>query len=365
MLRRLAGDVRPPFRISVVQLTMEPVDELLALARVLDEHGFDAFWFGEAYPWWRHHGHEARSSTSIAALAARETKRLAVGLGIVSPYTRHPIQIAMEARVLQEVAGPGRFYLGLGASKIFMREVSRNGGRLRPLATMREAIEIVRGVLGGSELAFHGDVFDAAVPALAETTQAPRHDVPIYVGATGPKMLRLAGALADGITTASIGTPAFVRYVREVAGQGAREAGRDVDSLDIGSVIVASIGEDSESGKAGAREITGMYLANKVQNIQQAADVLLEKAELTREEVEPIAEALRTGGREACAAAVTDEVFRKAKPIAGTPNECIEAIEEYRDAGCTHIQLELWGERRLEQAELFGKKVLPHFRSDR
>jgi 5,10-methylenetetrahydromethanopterin reductase len=357
--------VRPPFRISVVQLTMEPVADLLQLARTLDANGFDALWLGEAYPWWRHHDYEARSSTSIAALVAHETKQLGVGLGIVSPYTRHPIQIAMETRVLQEVAGPGRFYLGLGASKIFMREVARDGGKLRPLATMREAIEIVRGVLGGKELEYHGEVFDASVPELAETTHAPRHDVPIYIGATGPKMLRLAGSIADGITTASIGTPAFVRYVREVAGEGAEEAGRDVESLDIGSVIVASIDEDSERGKRGAREITGMYLANKVQNIQQAADVLLEKAELTREEILPVAEALRTGGRDACAAAVTDEVFRKAKPIAGTPSECIEAIEEYRDAGCTHIQLELWGENRIQQAELFGKKVLPHFRSDR
>jgi hypothetical protein len=57
--------VAPPFRISVVQLTMEPVEELLRLARVLDDHGFDALWLGEAYPWWRHHDYEARSSTSI------------------------------------------------------------------------------------------------------------------------------------------------------------------------------------------------------------------------------------------------------------------------------------------------------------
>jgi 5,10-methylenetetrahydromethanopterin reductase len=355
--------VRPPFRISVVQLTMEPVADLLRMARVLDAAGFDALWLGEAYPWWRNHGYEARSSTSIAALVAHETERLGVGLGIVSPYTRHPIQIAMEARVLQELAGPGRFYLGLGASKIFMREVAAAGRKERPLGTMREAIEIIRGVLGGGELDFHGEQFDAVVPPLPDAAEAPRHDVPVYVGATGPKMLRLAGELADGITTASIGTPAFVRHVREVAGEGARSAGRDPDALDIGSVIVASIDEDSDRGKAGAREITGMYLANKVQNIQQAADVLLEKAGLTREEILPIAEALERGGREACAAAVSDEVFRKAKPIAGTPGECIEAIEEYRDAGCTHVQLELWGEDRIGQAELFGRKVLPHFRS--
>jgi alkanesulfonate monooxygenase SsuD/methylene tetrahydromethanopterin reductase-like flavin-dependent oxidoreductase (luciferase family) len=59
---------------------------------------------------------------------------------------------------------------------------------------------------------------------------------------------------------------------------------------------------------------------------------------------------------------VTDEILDKCKPIAGTPDDCIAAIEEYREAGCTHVMLELWGDDRHEQIELFGKEVLPHFR---
>jgi 5,10-methylenetetrahydromethanopterin reductase len=99
-----------------------------------------------------------------------------------------------------------------------------------------------------------------------------------------------------------------------------------------------------------------------VQNIQGAADVLLEKAGLSQEEIRPIADAMESGGRLAAAAAVTDEILDKARPIAGTPNDCIEAIEEYADAGCTHVMLELWGDRRGHQIELFAEKVLPHFR---
>src|SRR5213595_4229309 len=117
----------PPFRIGVMQLTMEPLDEMLASARAMDEAGMDTIWLAEAYPWWRKHGMEARSSTALSAVIARETERLAVGWGIISPFTRHPIQIAMEARVTQEAAGEGRFYLGLGASKIFMKEAGIEG----------------------------------------------------------------------------------------------------------------------------------------------------------------------------------------------------------------------------------------------
>ena len=115
-------------------------------------------------------------------------------------------------------------------------------------------------------------------------------------------------------------------------------------------------------GRDGAREIAGMYLANKVQNIQGAADTLLDLAGLEQDEIRPVAEAMEQGGRLAAKAKVTDAILDKCKPIAGTPADCIAAIEEYKDAGCTHVMLELWGEDRLEQIRLFGEQVLPHVR---
>jgi 5,10-methylenetetrahydromethanopterin reductase len=341
-----------PFRIGVMQLTMEPLEEILAHARALDEWGFDTIWLAEAYPWWRKHSMEARSSTALSALVARETERLAVGWGIISPFTRHPIQIAMEARVTQEAAGPGRFYLGLGVSKIFMRHAGIDS---KPIAAMKEAATIVRGMLAGDVLEIEGKVFSAHVPALRDDADAPRWEVPVYFAGTGPMMLRAAAEAADGLLTASITTPAFVRYVRGRL----EEGGRDPDSLDLGCTIVASIGEDRERGRDGAREIAGMYLANKVQNIQGAADTLLECAGLTQEEIRPIAEAMEQGGRLAAKAAVTDEILDKCKPIAGTPEDCIAAIREYRDAGCTHVMLELWGDDRVGQLRLFAEEVLP------
>jgi 5,10-methylenetetrahydromethanopterin reductase len=348
--------VTPAFRIGVMQLTMEPLDEILAHARAMDEAGFDTIWLAEAYPWWRKHSMEARSSTALSAVVARETQRLAVGWGIISPYTRHPIQIAMEARVTQEAAGPGRFYLGLGVSKIFMRHAGIGEGS-KPVAAMKEAAQIIRGVLRGEALDFEGKVFEAHVPGLRDDADSPRWDVPLYFAGTGPMMLRAAAQTADGLLTASITTPAFVRYVRERVA----ETGRDPDELDIGCTIVASIAEDRGAGRDGAREIAAMYLANKVQNIQAAADTLLELAGLSQGEIRPVAEAMERGGRLAAKAAVTDEILDKCRPIAGTPEDCIAAIEEYRAAGCTHVMLELWGDDRLGQLRLLGERVLPHF----
>jgi 5,10-methylenetetrahydromethanopterin reductase len=343
--------VARPFRIGVMQLTMEPLEEMLASARAMDEARMDTIWLAEAYPWWRKHGMEARSSTVTSALIARETERLTIGWGIISPFTRHPVQVAMDARVVQEAAGPGRFLLGFGTSKIFLNNAGLQTNRT--LGPMRDAVAIVRGVLAGDAFDYSGATWSASVPAMQNGAHAPRDVPPVYIAATAPKMQALAGEIADGCLTPSITTPAFVRYTRE-------NVGADVD---IGCTIVASIHESNRAaGRDGAREIAGMYLANKVQNIKGAADTLLDLAGLTQEEIRPIADAMERGGRLAAKELVTDEILDKCKPIAGTPDDCIGAIEEYREAGCTHVMLELWGDRRREQIRLFGERVLPHFR---
>jgi 5,10-methylenetetrahydromethanopterin reductase len=340
-----------PFRIGVMQLTMEPLQEMLEAAQVMDRVGMDTIWLAEAYPWWRKHGMEARSSTVVSALIAERTERIAVGWGIISPFTRHPVQAAMDARVVQEAAGPGRFLLGFGTSKIFL-----NNARMqtkKTLGPMRDAVAIARGVLGGGAFEYRGDTWSASVPALAHETETPREVPPVYVAATAPKMQALAGEVGDGCLTPSITTPAFVGYTRE-----------NVQAdIDIGCTIVASIHEsDRDAGRDGAREIAGMYLANKFQNIKGSADTLLELAEIEMEELAPVAEAMERGGRLAAKEKVTDSLLDRCKPIAGTPDDCVAAIEEYREAGCTHVMLELWGEDRHRQLELFGERVLPQVR---
>ena len=352
-----------PFRIGVLQLSMEPLQQTVRMAKACERAGFDIFWLAEAYPWWRKHGMEARSSTAMTAVIATQTRTITIGWGIISPYTRHPMQIAMEARVLQDAA-EGRFLLGLGASKIFMKEIGEGekGKALGPAIVMRESIEIIKAMLAGNAVEYHGKAFDASAPALKDEAHVSRTRVPIYVAATGPVLQKLAGSHSDGLLTASITTPDFIRYARGNMEEGAKKAGKDPASLDLGAVIVGSIKRDSKKGKQGAREMAAMYLANKVQNIRGAADVLLQKAGLSFEEIVPIADAMEKGGRKAAAQAVTEDVLKKVCAIAGTPDECCERIEEYRLAGCTNIMLEIWGEDREEQARLFGEAVLPQFR---
>ncbi|HWE80584.1 MAG TPA: LLM class flavin-dependent oxidoreductase [Gaiellaceae bacterium] len=354
-----------PFRIGLMQLTMEPLAEMLETARELDRGGFDTIWLAEAYPWWRKHGMEARSSTVLSGMMARETERLTIAWGIISPYTRHPVQVAMDARLVQEAAGPGRFIVGFGTSKIFLNNTKQGGppSETKPLAHMRDSVAIVRGALSGKRFEYDGNVFSADLPAIQEEAHAPDWDVPVYVAATAPMMQALGGEIGDGLLTPSITTPAFVRYTCGNVAKGAAKAGRDPGDVDVGCTIVASIhATDRDAGRDGAREIAGMYLANKFQNIKGSADTLLDLAEIDMADLAAVAEAMESGGRLAAKAQVTDSLLDRCKPIAGTPEDCIAAIEEYRDAGCSHIMLELWGADRHEQIRLFAERVLPHFR---
>src|SRR5438132_11063008 len=100
----------------MMQLTMEPLDQMVETAKVMDRAGIDTIWLAEAYPWWRKHGVEARSSTVTSALIAHETERLTVGWGIISPLTRHPVQLAMARRVVHDAAALDLVLLGFGTA---------------------------------------------------------------------------------------------------------------------------------------------------------------------------------------------------------------------------------------------------------
>ena len=146
--------------------------------------------------------------------------------------------------------------------------------------------------------------------------------MPIYVAGTAPRMQELRAArrrrAAHPVDHDPGLRPLHAREPREGGGRGRAAT---PTSVDVGCTIVASIdASDRDAGREGAREIAGMYLANKVQNIQGSADVLLELAGLIRmEELAPIAEAMERGGRLAAKAAVSDSMLDRCRPIAGTP----------------------------------------------
>ena len=270
---------------------------------------------------------------------ARDTERLTIALG--DHLARTPA-IRCRSRWTRASCrrrpGPGRFIVGFGTSKIFLNNTKQGGPpkETKPLAHMRDSVAIVRGALVGRALRVRRQGVQRR-PARAPARGATRRDwdVPVYVAATAPLMQQLGGEIGDGLLTPSITTPAFVAlHARERRARAPRRPGATRSEVDVGCTIVASIdATDRDRGRDGAREIAGMYLANKFQNIQGSADTLLDLAEIEMEELAPVAEAMEQrrpprgeGAGDRLAARPLQADRRHARRTAS------RAIEEYRDA---------------------------------
>ena len=334
-----------PFRIGVMQLTMEPLEEILDHARALDRHGFDTIWLAEAYPWWRKHSMEARSTTALSPLIARETERLTVGWGIISPYARHPIQVAMEARVTQEAAGPGRFRLGFGASKILMKEIGAGNGRpARPLTAVKESVQIVRAMLAGEEVTYAGRVF--SVQKVKLEYKALRQDLPLLMAARGEQALTLCGKIADGLMISNMCPPDFTRQAVDIVRNAAREAGRQPPAQVVDQVVQyvpCAVRPDRAEAHRLAKETIGEMLPgfwSLGQRVPAAKSALLRAGELSQADFAAVVDRLRGGEPPTD---VLDERFVDAFAIAGTAEDCLAQARRYRAAGTTELVLTFVG----------------------
>lgn len=343
------------YGIGICMLTINPVDEFIRVARAADECGLHSIWMAEGSHFFRDLG-EPRSATSIAAAVAINTKRLVVGLGIVPPYTRHPGLLAQEAVTLAELSG-GRFAMGLGAAKAAVMHMGYNNETLKPVVAHREAIEIIRALLKGDKVDYTGKMFRMEAPPRIKGQIQVK--VPLAMGATGPKMLQLAGAIADAVFLPTFTTPAFVRYALGEIKKGADAAGRNVADIPLGATLPFSVHEDGKRARDALRRTTAVYIANKVQNIKD--DMLMKLTGVTPEEAGSISRAITEKGIEAGIKMVSDEIMDKVV-VAGTPAECSKRLREYRDAGMTlPLLYQSLGPDRVEAVRLIAEKVKPEF----
>ena len=168
--RERIGRVPPPFRIGVMQLTMEPLDEMIASARAMDDTGMDTIWLAEAYPWWRKHGMEARSSTVVSALIAR---RRAVD-DRLGDHLRRSRATRCRSRWTRASSRRRRPEVHPRLRDLEDLPQQRADADGRTLGPMRDAVAIVRGVLAGGEFAYDGDTWSADVPALRRRRRSRR-----------------------------------------------------------------------------------------------------------------------------------------------------------------------------------------------
>src|SRR5207244_10745588 len=180
----------------------------------------------------------------------------------------------------------------------------------RPLTAMVEAMRIVRAMLLGAP-GIDAEIFAVRSDARLDFV-AQRPGLPIYVGAVNGRMLRAAGAWADGVQLGAIVSPGYARWSWAQIARGAREAGRDPSSLDLASNVLVSVDRDAPAARAAVRHILAYY-------VHRAESVVLTTSAADPDEIERVRQAVLQNGVDAGAKLVTDQMI-DTFAAAGTPD---------------------------------------------
>ena len=293
--------------------------EVTDAARFAEEIGLDGVWTYENL--------YAAGAFAIAGAAVAATSRLRVGVGTVSPFTRSPAIVAMEAGTLHAISG-GRFVLGLGASPAEL--VARLGiDATKPLTVMRETLTLLRALLAGRPASLAGARLQFRGVALS----LPAAAVPIYLGAIGDRMLGLAGQVADGLILSVLCPLPFIERAREQVVAAAAGDGRDPAEIEMVAYVPFAL--DRDAGRARDRLRPG--IAENVARFSGKPDLealLTRCGPLDAERMAWIAARVAEG---ADPRSVVDDALVDALCIAGDEGDVRRRLEAYRRAGVGEV----------------------------
>ncbi|MFW9992983.1 MAG: LLM class flavin-dependent oxidoreductase [Candidatus Odinarchaeota archaeon] len=298
-----------------------PIRQGVEFARLAERMGFDQIWQAES--------RLARESTIPLAAIAQVTERIKLGTGVMSMWTRNIGLMAATFSTLNELA-PGRVECGLGAwweplaSKVGIK-------RVKPLKAMREIVTNLRRLFQMENVTFKGEFVQVNGIEL-DIVHGKREPlpVPIYIGATGDKMLELSGEIADGVLMNYLVSPKYNDNAMACIERGAQKRGLHAEDLDRPQLVVVSLDEDADLALDKARELVTQYLGQQP-HIGKAsgvsADLLEEIGKILTWPATPkqIKKAMEL---------VPDDVVQLVS-AAGTAEDCRKKVAEYIDAGAT------------------------------
>lgn len=291
-----------------------PVAEYIELIRETEQRGYDTAWTAEA---------AGSDAVTTMALLAAHTTRLRLATGVVPIQTRTPIVLGMTAATLARVA-PGRIVLGLGVSSPIIVSQWHGLSFGKPVAQMREAVQVIRRVLAGERVNFDGEFYRLKNFRLALPPPSP--PVPIYLGALGPKMLELAGEIADGVLLNWLAPQTVAASIKHI-GAGARRAGRSLADFEIAAFVRTCVTDDPEAARQWlARDITGYTIVDAYAAFFRESGYA--------DEVAAVQEAWQAGDRGGAVKRISPR-FLDGLGVIGPPEFCRARIAEFAKAGLT------------------------------
>jgi 5,10-methylenetetrahydromethanopterin reductase len=294
------------------------VPEMVSIAQRAEAAGFESIWVAET--------RLTRDAFVPMAAIAQATTTLRVASGIVNVFTRNPVVLAISFLGLEELA-PGRIVLGLGTGSPTV--LAPQGVPFeRPLTRLKEYCAVLPPLMRGEEVSFDGRYVRLAGARIEDLLQpdsgGPRPDMPLVIGATGPKALQFSGSVADGVLMNVCLPTEYVTSRLELIEAGAQEAGRTREDLEIGMGILVSPHSDSATGKERARQFIALYLS--------AMPNIAKETGLANGVLEEIRSVFAAEGLAAAARLVSDHTVDRLA-VAGTPDECRARLDAYRQAG--------------------------------
>ena len=280
-----------------------------------------------------------RQSLVSCTAFALETARATVVPTAISPHLWSPVSVAMAMATIAEAA-PGRAALALGSGNpMFLVEA---GTRLeRPLVAMREFIACLRQLWSGEAGAYEGEIF--RLDGMRMAFRPPR-PIPLYLAAMGPRMLRLAGELVDGVLLSAGLTVEYSAESLAMAEAGARAVGRDPAALRRAAFLYTAV----DANRAAAVERLRPKIAFMMRNDFVAPSVAGSGIAIDRDAVK---QAIARRDMETAAKFIRDEAV-EAFAVCGTPEDCKLRIAEYRAVGIDEIVLLIVGDTDGEAAAL-------------
>jgi probable F420-dependent oxidoreductase len=300
-------------RIGVAFSGGLPPADIVECVKLAETLGYESAWVAEG------HGGDQFAILGACAVA---TRRILLGTSISSVFVRSPTTIGMAAATLDQLSG-GRFILGLGSSHRVQVEPEHGIAFVQPTARLRDTIAIARTLIRDGVVSYRGET--VSIERFDLWFRPHRPAIPIYVAALFPRMLEIAGELAQGVLLTWPTPTAIARAVEHVA-IGARRAGRSAETVDVASLIPCAVGDTVAAARVALRPAVGLYAGFFPRYNRLLAEAGFADA------VGAIKEAFDRGGRDAAAGVVPDELI-DAVALAGTPEVCRERLLAYRRAG--------------------------------
>jgi F420-dependent oxidoreductase-like protein len=261
-----------------------------------------------------------RDALSVLSAYASVSERIRLGTGVVPIFARTPVAMAQAAATIDEFSG-GRMVLGLGVSHQVTVEHWYDGKIEKPVTQMREYVSIVRAILRG-EAPPEGEFFNTSFQFMG---YEPRPELPIYVAALSPSMLRLAGEIADGVML-WLCNPAYIRdvVVPEVTA-GRERAGEPLEGFDVVAAVPVALTDDADAARATMRQDLVAYASLPFYR------AMLERSGFAGE-IAAFDEGMQAGDPERAKAGLSDRMLAALAGI-GPAEEVRAAVQRYLEAG--------------------------------